>query len=72
MKFTVNMFQFPLPAPRGGKHSNNPILSEDQRVPQQRPTRLAMKKTNALEPDYTAGETALHESWLKLSRFTTE
>ncbi|CAB0005824.1 unnamed protein product [Nesidiocoris tenuis] len=47
--------RFPLPAPRGGKHSNNPILSEDQRVPQQRPTRLAMKKTNALEPDYTAG-----------------
>lgn len=47
--------RFPLPMFRGGKHSNNPILSEDQRVPHQRVSRLASKKTNALDPDYIAG-----------------
>ncbi|KAF6214420.1 hypothetical protein GE061_009163 [Apolygus lucorum] len=47
--------RFPIPRFRGGKHSNNPILSEDQRVPQQRPSILARKKTDALNPDYIAG-----------------
>jgi hypothetical protein len=41
--------------PKGGKHANNPILCEDQRVPDQRPSRLARTKNNPLDPDYTAG-----------------
>ncbi|XP_066992305.2 RNA-binding protein NOB1 isoform X4 [Anabrus simplex] len=47
--------QFSLPKPQGGKHANNPILCEDQRIPHQRPSRLARTKTNPLDPDYTAG-----------------
>lgn len=47
--------RFSLPTPKGGKHANNPILCEDQRVPDQRPSRLARTKNNPLDPDYTAG-----------------
>lgn len=46
---------FSLPTPKGGKHANNPILCEDQRVPDQRPSRLARTKNNPLDPDYIAG-----------------
>lgn len=49
------IFQFSLPTPKGGKHANNPILCEDQRIPDQRPSRLARTKNNPLDPDYTAG-----------------
>nr|CAG4640949.1 EOG090X07WR [Eulimnadia texana] len=47
--------KFSLPTPKGGKYANNPILVEDQREAQKRATKLAMKKTNALDPDYIAG-----------------
>ncbi|KDR22203.1 RNA-binding protein NOB1 [Zootermopsis nevadensis] len=47
--------RFSLPTPKGGKHANNPILCEDQRIPDQRPSRLARTKNNPLDPDYTAG-----------------
>ncbi|XP_032689888.1 RNA-binding protein NOB1 [Odontomachus brunneus] len=47
--------KFSLPMPKGGKHSNNPILCEDQPMPDQRPTRLARTKNNPLEDDYIAG-----------------
>lgn len=47
--------RFSLPTPKGGKHANNPILCEDQRVPDQRPSRLARTKNNPLDPDYIAG-----------------
>lgn len=47
--------KFSLPTPKGGKHANNPILFEDQRIPQQRPTRQARMKNNPLDPDYIAG-----------------
>ncbi|XP_014467540.1 PREDICTED: RNA-binding protein NOB1 [Dinoponera quadriceps] len=47
--------KFSLPTPKGGKHSNNPILCEDQPMPDQRPTRLARIKNNPLEDDYIAG-----------------
>ncbi|XP_028665695.1 RNA-binding protein NOB1 [Erpetoichthys calabaricus] len=43
-----------LPKPQGGKHAHNPRLVEDQRFPQQRLSRKARKKTNALDPDYIA------------------
>ncbi len=44
----------PLPAPKGGKYACNPILFEDQRLPQQRISKKAMQKTNALDDDYIA------------------
>ena len=34
----------------------NPWLVEDQQIAQQRVTRMARKKTDALSEDYTAGE----------------
>ncbi|GAB0097586.1 RNA-binding protein NOB1 [Sergentomyia squamirostris] len=45
----------PLPLPRGGKHSRNPLIVEDQPMPQQMPSRVARTKTDALHEDYTAG-----------------
>ncbi|NXF12253.1 NOB1 protein, partial [Smithornis capensis] len=47
--------RYPLPAPQGGKHANNPHLVEDQRFPQQRLSRKARQKTNVFDPDYLAG-----------------
>ncbi|OPJ78307.1 RNA-binding protein NOB1 [Patagioenas fasciata monilis] len=47
--------KYPLPAPRGGKHANNPHLVEDQPFPQQRLSRKARQKTNVFDPDYIAG-----------------
>ncbi|XP_035855083.1 RNA-binding protein NOB1 isoform X2 [Sander lucioperca] len=44
-----------LPLPRGGKHSNNPQLVEDQSFPQQRLSRKARQKTDVFDPDYVAG-----------------
>lgn len=44
-----------IPTPRGGKHSSNPILCEDQPIPKQFPSRVARTKTNALDEDYIAG-----------------
>lgn len=48
--------KFSLPKIKGGKHPNNPILVEDQPMPDNRPTRLARTKTNPLDDDYIAGE----------------
>ncbi|XP_061163583.1 RNA-binding protein NOB1-like [Saccostrea echinata] len=44
-----------IPLPRGGKHSNNPILTEDQPMPQQR---AAKKKQHldVFDPDYVSGQ----------------
>ncbi|XP_064016278.1 RNA-binding protein NOB1 [Pogoniulus pusillus] len=47
--------RYPLPAPKGGKHANNPHLVEDQPFPQQRLSRKARQKTNVFDPDYIAG-----------------
>lgn len=44
-----------LPRFKGGKHSRNPILFEDQPIPRQMPSRVAKTKTNALNEDYVAG-----------------
>lgn len=48
--------RFSLPTFQGGKHANNPILVEDQPVPDQKPSRLARTKNNPLNDDYIAGE----------------
>lgn len=47
--------KFSLPKIQGGKHSNNPILVEDQPMPDQKPSRLARTKNNPLKDDYIAG-----------------
>ncbi|XP_056642249.1 RNA-binding protein NOB1 [Diorhabda sublineata] len=47
--------RFSLPRIKGGKHPNNPILVEDQPMPDNKPTRLARTKNNPLDDDYTAG-----------------
>lgn len=47
-----------LPAPRGGKHCNNPVLVEDQPVPQQKACRKALQEKKMTgtaviqDPDY--------------------
>lgn len=48
--------RFSLPTFKGGKHANNPILFEDQPMPDQKPTRLARMKNNPLNDDYIAGK----------------
>ncbi|KFU85794.1 RNA-binding protein NOB1, partial [Chaetura pelagica] len=53
---------YPLPAPRGGKHANNPHLVEDQPFPQQRLSRKARQKTNVFDPDYLAGVSPFAEN----------
>ncbi|XP_017793866.1 PREDICTED: RNA-binding protein NOB1 [Habropoda laboriosa] len=47
--------RFSLPMPKGGKHACNPILCEDQPIPDQRPSRLARIKNDPLQDDYIAG-----------------
>ncbi|NWW64761.1 NOB1 protein, partial [Ifrita kowaldi] len=54
--------RYPLPAPQGGKHANNPHLVEDQRFPQQRLSRKAQQKTNVFDPDYLAGASPFAEN----------
>ncbi|KAK2530205.1 Nob1 [Columba guinea] len=54
--------RYPLPAPRGGKHANNPHLVEDQPFPQQRLSRKARQKTNVFDPDYIAGVSPFAEN----------
>ncbi|NWR47976.1 NOB1 protein, partial [Regulus satrapa] len=54
--------RYPLPAPQGGKHANNPHLVEDQRFPQQRLSRKARQKTNVFDPDYVAGASPFAEN----------
>lgn len=47
--------RFSLPTPKGGQHFQYPILTEDQHIHKRFATKLARKKTNAMDPDYTAG-----------------
>ncbi|XP_414227.2 RNA-binding protein NOB1 [Gallus gallus] len=54
--------RYPLPAPQGGKHANNPHLVEDQPFPQQRLSRKARQKTNVFDPDYVAGVSPFAEN----------
>ena len=44
--------QHSLPLPRGGKHANNPILVEDQRLPQNRLPRKALARTDVWSENY--------------------
>ncbi|CAH1975586.1 unnamed protein product [Acanthoscelides obtectus] len=47
--------KFSLPKIKGGKHPNNPVLVEDQPMPDNKPSRLARMKNNPLDDDYIAG-----------------
>ncbi|XP_068622504.1 RNA-binding protein NOB1 [Battus philenor] len=47
--------RFSLPTPRGGQHFQYPILTEDQHIHKRFATKMARKKTNAMDPDYIAG-----------------
>lgn len=47
--------KFTLPKFEGGKHANNPVLYEDQPMPQQHVSRVARMKKNPLDDDYIAG-----------------
>ncbi|KAL5021881.1 hypothetical protein ScPMuIL_001036 [Solemya velum] len=47
--------KYSMPLPKGGKHANNPIITEDQPCPQQRLSRKARQKIDALDPDYVTG-----------------
>lgn len=46
--------RYSLPLPKGGKHAVNPILCEDQPIPHNRPSKMALKKIDALSPDFDA------------------
>lgn len=48
--------KFSLPRLRGGKHPNNPIIVEDQPMPQNRPCRRGKMNNYLLEGDYIAGK----------------
>ncbi|CAI9724281.1 RNA-binding protein NOB1 [Octopus vulgaris] len=48
--------KYSLPLPQGGKHSNNPILFEDQRLPQQRATKKALQRLNVFDENYVVGQ----------------
>lgn len=61
--------KFSLPRIKGGKHSNNPRLVEDQPMPDQRPTRLARTKTDPLDDDYIAGLYNTNSDIIKLLTF---
>jgi len=54
-QLTARGKKFSLPTPKGGKYAVNPILVENQREAQQRATQLGRTRTNALDPDYVAG-----------------
>ncbi|XP_077983472.1 RNA-binding protein NOB1-like [Glandiceps talaboti] len=51
---TTRGLKYTLPLPKGGKHSNNPVLVEDQPIPQNRSSKKSYQKTNAFDPDYVA------------------
>lgn len=46
--------RYSLPTPRGGKHSNYPILSEDQPRAQQLPSKKSQVRNDPLDPDYAS------------------
>lgn len=54
-KITTKFKNQQVPRPQGGKHSCNPVIFEDQRIPHQRPSKKAITKTDALDTDYTSG-----------------
>lgn len=56
MKFIMFTFQYSLPMPRGGKHSENPRLCEDQPAAQQRMSKKARQQKDIFNSDYIPGQ----------------
>ncbi|GFV00072.1 RNA-binding protein NOB1 [Trichonephila clavipes] len=46
--------RYSIPLPKRGKHQKNPILCADQPVPQNRPSKNALRKLKVLDEDYVA------------------
>ena len=70
-----------LPTPRGGKHSNDPIICEDQHLPQQRKSKMAVteKKNLTIEsilndPDYLVRSNpfSINDVYSRASRATNK
>jgi len=52
--------RFSLPAPKGGKHSVNPRLVEDQREAQQRLSKKALLATNPTQDEFVPGNSPFY------------
>ncbi|KAJ6220258.1 hypothetical protein RDWZM_006070 [Blomia tropicalis] len=72
--------KYSLPMPRPGRHANNPILCEDQQVPQQRKSKLAVLEKKQLtiksilnDPDYLVRSNpfSVNDVYSRASRVTT-
>ncbi|XP_074604380.1 RNA-binding protein NOB1 [Brevipalpus obovatus] len=70
--------KYSLPMPKGGKHSNDPILFEDQRIPQHKASKLTVTEHKVLnckaivsDPDYVARDSpfAINDVYSRASRF---
>ncbi|XP_015793597.1 RNA-binding protein NOB1 [Tetranychus urticae] len=73
--------RYSLPMPKGGKHSNDPILFEDQRLPQNRASKMTYEEKKALnlqtilsDPDYVCRSNpfAMKDVYSRASRFTKQ
>lgn len=71
--------RYSLPTPKGGKHSTDPILFEDQRIPQHRVSKLTVSEKKILncdsilsDPGYIVRDNpfAVKDVYSKASRFT--
>ncbi|RWS12383.1 RNA-binding protein NOB1-like protein [Dinothrombium tinctorium] len=71
--------RYSLPMPKSGKHTNNPILVEDQPIPQQKASKFALTEKQVKgdvilnDPSYVLRNTpfALNDVYSKSSRFKT-
>jgi len=52
--FSTKGLKYSLPAPRGGKHAQNPILCEDQPIPHNRLNKKALGNLDVFNPDFVA------------------
>ncbi|KAI1285530.1 RNA-binding protein NOB1 [Halotydeus destructor] len=70
--------KYSLPTPRGGKHANNLVLVEDQRIPQHNATKFAMEEKRNVaravvsDPNYVmrASPFAINDVYSRASRFS--
>lgn len=70
--------RYSLPLPKGGKHSTDPILVEDQRVPQNRPSKFAVREKKVTsgimkDSDYVTRSNpfAINDVYTRASRHKT-
>lgn len=48
----LQILQFPLPKPSGGRHANNPITCPDQKLPNQRIAGMKKEKIDVFSPEF--------------------